>query len=192
MTVPAKRGPGAPAYELHPEMAEEICARVATSAESLATILERMAKEEIFAENGERLRVPGLRTAMRLLASNEVFRHLYAQAKELQADFLAEQTIELADDATGDAILATAKDGTVYAKMDGNNVRRAELMVKARQWAAGKLAPRRYGDKIDVTSNGETVGQALPPTVIDQRVASILNAAAERRRLEEEARRLLE
>ena len=31
------------------------------------------------------------------------------------------------------------------------------LQVDVRKWMAGKLAPKKYGDKLDVTSAGEKI-----------------------------------
>lgn len=191
MNEVAKHPGGRPPFELRPEVIDEICARIATSSKGLGAVLDQMRAMEFRAADGSLLSVPSLSTAMRQLASNDEFRALYTRAKELQADYLADETIEIADEANGDAVLAFNADGTPYAKMDGNNVRRSEVMIKARQWMAAKLNARRYGDKVDVTSGGEPL-PALAPLAIDQRVQSILVLAAERRRLEAEAARLLE
>lgn len=182
---------GRPPIPYSQEVAAEICVRVATSSLGMERIVSELRENPPIGADGQPLKVPSFRVAFNWLSSNTDFQQAYARAKELQADYLAEETLELADNATGDAILAYDKAGNPYAKMDGNSVRRAELMVKARQWAASKLNARRYGDKMDVTSGGEPL-PALAPLAIDQRVQSILTLAAARRREEEEARRLLE
>jgi len=37
----------------------------------------------------------------------------------------------------------------------------ARVMIDALKWVAGRKKPKKYGDKIDVTSNGETLSSAI-------------------------------
>lgn len=62
----------------------------------------------------------------------EEFMEQYARAREIQAEILAEDIISLADSAV--------EDGAAVAK--------ARLQVDARKWYASKMAPKRYGDRI--------------------------------------------
>ena len=38
-----------------------------------------------------------------------------------------------------------------------NHINRHRLKIDALKWAASKSAPKKYGDKVDVTSDGEKV-----------------------------------
>jgi hypothetical protein len=174
-----KRPRGAPARLYEPDIAEEICVLIACSDKGLQAIL---ASDERF---------PSLPTVMKWLNSNADFAQAYARAKELQADYLADQMLEIADETNGDAELAYNKDGSVYARMNGHNVQRSKLMVEQRRWHASKLNPRRYGDKLDVTSGGEAL-PAMPAVMIDARVQTIMLLAQQRQREAEEAAKLLE
>ena len=60
------------------------------------------------------------------------------------------QALEIADEASEDWI--TAKDGARV--LDHEHVQRSRLRVDTRKWAAGKLAPKRYGDKLQHTGDG--------------------------------------
>lgn len=70
----------------------------------------------------------------------------YARAREAQADKLAEDILAIADDGMSD----------VYLDADGNErtnqevIARSRLRVDARKWLAGKMAPKKYGDKLDI------------------------------------------
>jgi hypothetical protein len=83
----------------------------------------------------------------------------YTRARENQADFMADEIIEIADDKSGDNI--STENGTI-----ANNefINRSRLRVEARKWIAAKLKPKKYGDKLDVTTDGEKVNQ---PIIID-------------------------
>jgi hypothetical protein len=82
-----KRPRGAPAWEYDPEIAEEICIRIASSSQSIITIL---ASEKGF---------PGLSTVTKWLNSNADFSNAYARAKQFQADLLGEDILDIADSA---------------------------------------------------------------------------------------------
>ncbi len=68
----------------------------------------------------------------------------------MQADALFDEALEIADDAAGD--VTTDKDGK--ETVNHENIQRSRLRVDTRKWAAGKLAPKRYGDKIQHTGEG--------------------------------------
>ena len=98
--------------------------------------------------------MPSVRTVYRWLEKNEAFRLKYFLAREAQADFLADQIIEIADDATNDYMTITKGDET-YNVVNREVLSRSKLRVDARKWKASKLAPKKYGDKVDLTSGGE-------------------------------------
>ena len=54
----------------------------------------------------------------------------YARAREARAEVLADEIVEIAD---------TAEDAQL-----------ARLRVDARKWAASKLDPKRYGERLDI------------------------------------------
>ncbi len=68
----------------------------------------------------------------------------------MQADALFDEALEIADEASGD--WTTDKNGKLA--LDHEHVQRSRLRVDTRKWAAGKLAPKRYGDKIQHTGEG--------------------------------------
>jgi len=81
----------------------------------------------------------------RWLDENADFRDQYARAREEQADKLFREIIEIADDASGDYV--TSSDGQTI--VDHENIQRSRLRVDARKWAAARLAPRKYGDRVE-------------------------------------------
>jgi len=115
------------------DMADKICEKIANG-RSLRSIC---------AEDG----VPPMKTIYRWLEANEEFRHQYARARDKQADYFAEEIIEIADSAEAESAA----------------VSKAKLQIDARKWAASKIAPKKYGDKqeIDVKSSDGS----MTPTV---------------------------
>ena len=114
-----KRKTGRPS-KYSDELAEKICEKIANG-RSLRSIC---------AEDG----MPPMKTIYRWLEANEEFRHQYARAREKQADYFAEEIIEIAD--------STEAESAAVSK--------AKLQIDARKWAASKIAPKKYGDKSEL------------------------------------------
>ncbi len=96
--------------------------------------------------------MPAISTVMGWLFDDNhgEFSEQYAHAREAQADVLFDEALEIADDAAADWTM----DGNGKTVLDHEHVQRSRLRVDTRKWAAGKLAPKRYGDKIQHTGDG--------------------------------------
>jgi hypothetical protein len=79
----------------------------------------------------ERDGMPHRATVLRWLAGNAVFAANIARAREAQQDFIVDEMLSIADSATEE------------------NVNVAKLRIHARQWTAARLAPKKYGDKVE-------------------------------------------
>lgn len=75
----------------------------------------------------------------------------YARAREIQADLLVEEMIEIADDSSRDTKTIIDKQGNPIEVEDTEWTRRSQLRVDTRKFIAAKLRPKKYGDKLDVT-----------------------------------------
>jgi hypothetical protein len=87
--------------------------------------------------------LPERQTVLLWLTKHPEFVDMYAQAKEAQADFMLEQTSEIADDGSADYKL-TGKNGTDIT-IDQEALGRSRLRVETRLKVIEKLAPRKYG-----------------------------------------------
>ncbi len=72
----------------------------------------------------------------------------YAQARAMQADRLAEEILDIADDATNDFVERNGK-----TEVNNEHVQRSRLRIDTRKWLAGKLKPKVYGDKQTIDVN---------------------------------------
>ena len=94
--------------------------------------------------------MPSIQTIFNWLHRKPSFFALYARAREIQAEVLADDIV-----ATADAALignktkqSKGKDGKIQAEVfTGDNVERSKLMVDARKWVASKLLPKKFGDR---------------------------------------------
>lgn len=121
--------------------------------EIAGAICERLA-------DGESLRsictsddMPNKSTVFRWLAADESFRDQYAQAREAQADALFDDVLEIADDARNDWMVRRGEDDAGWVA-NGEHIQRSRLRVEARKWMAGKLRPKKYGEKVDLELSG--------------------------------------
>lgn len=74
-------------------------------------------------------------TVYRRMAKDPEFARLIASAREAQQEFVADEVVQMADEA------------------DESNYNVVKLRIWARQWRAAKLAPKKYGDKTLVETN---------------------------------------
>lgn len=94
--------------------------------------------------------MPSAATVCRWLGSHDAFREQYARAREAQADTLFDEILDIADDNSRDS-KTVGREGEEYEVCNTEFVQRAKLRVDARRWMAGKLQPKKYGDKVALT-----------------------------------------
>ena len=121
--------------------------------------------------------MPAKSTVFKWLSQDKAFADQYARAREAQADCLFDDILEIADDGRNDSY--TDDDG--HAKTDHDVIARSRLRVDARKWMAGKLAPKKYGDKMQLTGDGGgPVEHRITNMTDDELDAAIAKAAATR------------
>lgn len=93
--------------------------------------------------------MPGQTTVVRWLADEEKlsFRIRYARAREIQADALFDEILDIADDGSNDWMDRKREDGSIEETLNHEALQRSRLRVDARKWMAGKLQPKKYGEK---------------------------------------------
>lgn len=99
--------------------------------------------------------MPSARTVYRWLRENEDFRQQYTGAREEQADNMLWEILLISDDNSRDAAEIEIAPGVKVMQVDHDVIQRSKLRVDTRKWAMSKLAPKKYGDKLDLTSGGE-------------------------------------
>lgn len=106
-----------------------------------SVIIEAIANGHSLSSILRQPRMPSYSWAKQQLRENAELRRLYDQAIEDRGDRLAEELIELADQK-----MPRGLDGPAASAW----VQQLRLKVDVRKWAASKLRPRIYGDRIDV------------------------------------------
>lgn len=88
----------------------------------------------------------------------------YARAREQRADKIFEEMLAIADDGTNDTIVITGKDGTPIEVENKEWVNRSKLRIDTRKWMLSKMMPKKFGDKIDITTKDEAI--TMPPLTV--------------------------
>lgn len=100
--------------------------------------------------------LPSIETHYRWLREKPEYYEHYTRAKEDQVDALAEDLLDIADDNSQDFIEDDYQGGrTPGYQFNSEHVQRAKLRIETRRWLMSKMKPRKYGDKLDVTSDGK-------------------------------------
>jgi hypothetical protein len=133
-------------------IAEAICERIADG-ESLRTICSDD-------------KMPSKTSVFRWLIDNEIFRDQYARARETQADAIFDDILSIADDGRNDWMERNFGEETRWVE-NGEALRRSALRIDARKWMAGKLRPKKYGEKIDIEHSGEMTINRIERVIVD-------------------------
>jgi hypothetical protein len=129
------------------ETADEICALLA-----VGQSLREICRQEGF---------PDISTVMRWLADpeREAFREQYAHAKQAGIEAIAEEILDIADDARNDWMERQSQEGeNIGWQFNGEAARRSQIRIDARKWLLSKLAPKKYGDRVQAEVSGPNGG----------------------------------
>ena len=94
------------------------------------------------------------RTIYKWLAESPEFSERYAHAREQQADFYADEIIEIADNCPPET----------------GEVAKAKLKIDARKWKAARLAPKKYSEKTELdlkSTDGSMTPIKITRVIID-------------------------
>ena len=138
------------------DKADAICALIA-SGRSLRSICEQDDQ-------------PDQTTVYRWLRTEEAFRLQYARAREDQAETIFDEMLQIADDGSNDTWMN--EDGLDILNTD--HIQRSKLRIDARKWVLGKMAPKKYGDRLQLANDPDDPMPGLTDAQIEARVAELM------------------
>jgi hypothetical protein len=139
------------------------------------SICERLAAGESMRSVSRDKGMPASCTMFRWLRIHPVFREQYEKAKVESADALVEEIMDIADDGTNDWMENLDHNGEKVGtgwKLNGEHIQRSRLRVDARKWAASKLKPKKYGEKIQQEVTIKTKIEDMSDEELDAFIAS--------------------
>lgn len=141
-----------------------------------ATICERIANGESLRQILETEGMPASSTVFKWLSDDASFSEQYARAREAQADAVFDDILSIADDGRNDWMERQDKDGeTVGWTLNREAVARSQMRIEARKWMAGKLKPKKYGERLDLHHSGGI--ETMSEEQVDARLAELLGKA---------------
>lgn len=145
--------------EFSQDLADRICGEIA-SGDSLRTIC--------VADD-----MPCVATIFNWIRRYPGFLEQYTRAKEEQADAMAEEMLDIADDGNNDWMERRNAEGdNIGWQVNGEHVQRSRLRIETRKWLASKLKAKKYGDKTAVEHSG-SIGLSGILKEIDGRSADL-------------------
>jgi hypothetical protein len=130
------------------------------SAETVATLCERIAGGKSLTDACAADGMPGVRTVFDWLAagakeeSKTDFPQMYARACAERTQRIADELIAIADDSSGDVEIRVNSSGEPYEAANSEFAARSRLRVDARKWLLSKLDPHKYGEKVQQEISG--------------------------------------
>ena len=115
-----------------PEEADMICTWIAEG-KSLRSYCREHARE--------------MCTVYKWMREEKDFAQRYARAHDDRADSLADEIVDIADEAVG---------GT------NDDIQAARLRIDARKWVSSKLRPQKWGDKVEIEQKGHVTFNLAP------------------------------
>lgn len=115
--------------------------------------------------------MPAEGTVRGWVIQDEDFAAQYAQAREAGMEALGDEILQIADSQEGDII--KTEDGREIVNHDA--IQRAKLRVDTRKWIMSKIAPKKYGDRLDLNHSGSI--DSLSDDAIDARLLKLLGKA---------------
>jgi Bacteriophage Sf6, terminase small subunit-like len=109
--------------------------------------------------------MPGRSTVLRWIKADAGRQDQYQLARDACFDWIAEEAIRIADDASGDYFIED-RDGKSIVVPDHARVQRARLQVDTRKWILSKIAPRKYGDKVELLTDAKPESDQTVVTLI--------------------------
>lgn len=85
------------------------------------------------------------------------FLEQYARARNKQAEHLFEEILKISDDGSNDYVETEDDEGNARTVFNHEHVQRSRLRVDTRKWYLSKVLPKKYGEKLDVTSDGKAI-----------------------------------
>ncbi len=131
-------------------------------------ILDRLADGQSLRSICDAPGMPGRTTVYRWVMDDvSGFRNQYARAREIQAYALEDDLRDIADDGRNDWMRNNDPKNPGWIA-NGEHLNRSRLRVDARKWAASKILPKVYGEKITQEVTTDNIHRIIGEAPIDK------------------------
>lgn len=124
------------------KLTDEICARIA----------EGEPLRQICRDEG----MPNFSTVYDWLKLHDDFYQRFARAREVGEEAIAQDILDIADDARNDWMEKHDRDGKAVGwQVNGDHIQRSKLRAEMRLKLLAKWNPRKWADKVDLNHGGQ-------------------------------------
>lgn len=89
------------------------------------------------------------------------FSDQYELACNIRAENMFDELQEIADDGTNDYMERENQNGETYTVVNNEHIQRSRLRIDTRKWYLSKVLPKKFGEKVDVTSGGDKIAPMM-------------------------------
>lgn len=114
---------------------------VTYSDELFNSICDRLSEGESLRKICEDVTMPSKSNVLKWIRDSKKLQDQYARAKQESSDAWAEEMIDLIKD----------------TEKDSNAIQKTRLQIDTMKWLMSKQKPKKYGDKLDLTSDGKVL-----------------------------------
>jgi len=125
-------------------VADEICNRL-----SVGETLSSICRDE---------HLPARRTVIDWWGDDEEFSAQIARARDAGYDYISEDCMEIADNATNDFMERQEGEGAEAYALNGEHIQRSKLRIETRLKLLAKWSPKKYGEKTSLEHTGPSGG----------------------------------
>lgn len=103
------------------------------------------------------------------MKDNEDLSLRFARARDVGFDAIAEETLDIADDSRNDWIqrnIGDEENPILIEQVNTEHIQRSKLRIETRLKLLAKWDPRRYGEKLDLTSKGEAMPASFQVSIV--------------------------
>lgn len=133
----------------------------------MAAILERISQGESLRSVCRSEGMPAIGTVMKWIANHSHLQEQYARAREAGLDAMAEEILEIADDARNDWMQRNDPNNEGW-QFNGEHSQRSKLRIESRKWLLAKMAPKKYGERVTIDAVGPGSVEQLPTAELEQ------------------------
>lgn len=141
-------------------------------------ICRRMAAGESLRQVCRSPEMPSASTVVDWARERPEFAAQYARAREALLEHWAEEIVDISDDGSNDWMEREGRDGRAETVVDHDHIARSRLRVDTRKWLLSKLAPRKYGDRLELAGDPQNPLTVSVVRYADSPLAQPLGPAA--------------
>jgi len=145
------KGKGGAPTTYNPKIAAELCTLISNG----------MSIRQILKADEKTKRFPAQSTIYEWLIVHPEFAEQYARAREEQADTIADEIIQIADETPDTEPVIDRKTGElIRMELSNSYIQWQRNRIDARKWTAMKLKPKKYGDRTIIAGDRDNPMQS--------------------------------